>query len=280
MWLEWYLELVVLLQLVLAVPTAAYRSGKKSKFLAAYPIVFKFLLFWWCVFVFIVMGVYIIDHLMFRKFGPAKVVWCVEHRFKGGPSGGREAYWAQLADPTTWTMSHPVLQSADIRMVQCSSADKAQPDAQPEAQPEAQPQPGADGAPPETQLRPVPLAPLGAGLGLILRHKEGSGPRSGSFFCTRACEQLEAPAEGPWSMVMRTVEVGAGYPFQAGTEATEVTMHPPAEDGSVRCTMSGSAEVNSRIFRWWNSLEPASRLGAVAMFEAIEAEMLAAKKKD
>ena len=27
----------------------------------------------WCVFVFGVMGVYITDHLLFKKFGPAKV---------------------------------------------------------------------------------------------------------------------------------------------------------------------------------------------------------------
>merc|ERR1719210_1562695 len=113
-----------------------------------------------------------------------------------------------------------------------------------------------------------------------MRHKENAEPHPGAFFCTRECIQLEQPSEGLWELGFQTVEVGSGYPYSAGSEKTLIEMHPPAEDGSVRCVMSGFSEVNSRVFRWWSALEPMTRSGATAMLQAIEDEMLAGKKKD
>merc|ERR1719203_940412 len=81
---------------------------------------FKFLLFWWCVCVFAIMGVYILDNLMTRKFGSAKVNWSIDYTFKGG-STSRQQFWAQLVDPSAWSMKHPMLQTADIRMVDCNA---------------------------------------------------------------------------------------------------------------------------------------------------------------
>lgn len=278
---------------------AAYGSGKKSKFLAAYPILFKFFLFWWCIFVFVVMGIYILDHLMFRRFGPAKVAFSAERIFKSSPSGGREAFWAQLADPTAWSMNHPVLQTADIRMVRCGgrngdsagaggtangdadSDTKAAAGESSDTETTARTEADSEGPAPSTKLQPISLQPLSVGLGFILRHKESDGgPRAGSFFCTRECTTLDKPAEGTWRMIMRTVEVGNGYPFNPETEETEVEMDAPGEDGSVRCVVTGFAAVNSRIFRWWNGLELNARLGAETLLEAVESEVLSAKKKD
>lgn len=278
---------------------AAYGSGKKSKFLAAYPMIFKFLLFWWCIFVFMVMGIYILDHLMFRRFGPAKVAFTVEHIFKSSPNGGREVFWKQLADPTAWSINHPVLQSADIRMVRCDAVGKDDSAAAGATNGDSTNGTGAaaegaaegaeaaaavddNGLPaPSTKLQPINLKPLAVGLGFILRHKESDGgPRAGTFFCTRECTKMDMPTEGAWRMVMRTVEVGNGYPFNEDTEETELEMDPPAEDGSVRCVITGFAAVNSRIFRWWNSLEVNSRHSAVTMLESIESEVLSSKKKD
>lgn len=290
------LLLRVLCFLVLILPVLAYGEGKKkSKFLAAYPSVFKFLLFWWCIFVFAVMGVYILDHLLFRYYGPAKVIWDVEHIFKG--SGSREDYWRQFADPSTWSPQHPVLQSADVRMVKCCAADseeglQAAADAAAAAAAAAGDEVAevdeiaealkadAGEAAEARHLQPVAHGPLGPGLGLILRHKAGTGPREGSFFCSRECTKLEAPEGEPWRMVMRTLEGGAGYPFLPNTEETEIVMMPPAEDGSVHCRMTGMACVTSRGFRWWTNLQPLSRQGAEAMLKAIGEEVENPKKKD
>mmetsp|Transcript_22212 Transcript_22212/g.62235 ORF Transcript_22212/g.62235 Transcript_22212/m.62235 type:complete len:321 (-) Transcript_22212:77-1039(-) len=297
------LLLACLLASLVSPALAAYGKGKKSKFMSAYPILFKFVLFWWCVFVFVVMGFYVADNLMWRKFGPAKVAWSVERTFKAAPDGGRAAFWAQLVDPTKWSMSHPVLQSADIRMVECtkpeaekndtgskdetskeSAGDKAAAEAAEPAEPAKSPNATeADEGlvAPSAALRPVELRPLEAGLGFILRHKQSlGGPRAGSFFCARECTKLETPADGTWRMFMRTVEVGNGYPFEPDSEESEVELAPPAEDGSVRCTINGFAAVNSRLFRWWNGLEPNSRAGSEAMLEAIENEVLSAKKNE
>lgn len=282
------LLLLVALLLSLAPPVlAAYGSGKKSKFMAAYPAIFKFCLFWWCVFVFVVMFFYISDHLLWRKFGAAKVAWSAERAFKAA-SGGREEYWAQLVDPTRWAPNHPVLQSADIRMVRCGDddADKSRGGSEDAKDDEPLPNPHATVADeglavPSAKLRPVELQPLAVGLGFILRHKPAEvGPRTGSFFCTRKCTLLETPTEGKWRMVMRTIEAGNGYPFQPDSEVAEVEMDPPAEDGSVRCAITGSAETNSRIFRWWNGLEPNSRAASEDMLEVIENLVLHAKKRD
>lgn len=254
-------RLLIMLILVFVMPVIA-AEGKKSKFLAAYPSVFKFVLFWWCVFVFAVMGVYILDHVLFRLYGPAKVFWDVEHVFTG--SASREQYWKQLSDPSSWSTKHPVLQSADVRMMQCAAAEEME----------------ADSAEPLRHLRPVPLGPLKPGFGLILRYKAGSGPREGSFFCTRECVKLEVAEGEPWRLTMRTMEAGAGYPFLPNTEVSEVEMLPPSEDGSVRCKMTGLAFVTSRAFRWWTKLQPLAQLGAEDMLRSIGEEVTAPKKRD
>mmetsp|Transcript_93397 Transcript_93397/g.268943 ORF Transcript_93397/g.268943 Transcript_93397/m.268943 type:complete len:289 (-) Transcript_93397:77-943(-) len=270
---------------LLAVPALGaygYGSGKKSKFLEAYPMIFKFFLFWWCVIVFIVMGVYILDFLMSKRYGSAKVEFVVEHKFKPGIAGGRKALWEQLADPTKWSPRHPVIASADLRMVRCTAAEEsANGDGKTEP---PKPQPNAalgDEATPSTRLEPVELRPLQEGLGFILRHKsDDPGPRAGTFYCTRECTKLEQPSEGLWRLGMRTVEVGNGYQFDADSEESEVQLHPPAKDGSMLCVVCGTARCRSRLFRWWNQLQANSRVGAEAMLQAIEDELLASKKND
>lgn len=272
-------RMLLLLLFSLALPAAAAygKGGKKSQFLAAYPMIFKFCLFWWCVFVFAVMGIYILDHLLFRFYGPAKVVWKVDHVFKG--SADREAFWRQFVDPSQWSPKHPVLQSADIRMVECSAAEE-----QKEAQDDAKDDADADKVDPDEgltrKLRPVGFGPMKPGLGMILRHKADAGARAGSFFCSRECILLEAPDDGPWRMVMRTLEAGPGYPFLANTEQTEVQMLPADKDGSVHCSMRGTAHLTSRFFRWWTKLQSQSVQGALAMLQAVEAEVSAPKKSD
>merc|ERR1719188_773127 len=175
-------------------------------------------------------------------------------------------------------MHHPVLQSADVRMVKCAEllkgangaaaapAGSADTSEAKEEKEEEEEEPKLLEASPS--LEKVSLGPIESGLGLVLRHKDGAGPLSGAFFCTRACSLLEKPEEGAWRFVMDTVEVGAGYPFAAGSEQTELEMWPASEDGSVRCSMSGRASVNSRFFRWWSNLQGSSASGALAMLEA------------
>jgi len=289
---------------------AAYGSGSKGKFMSAYPAIFKFVLFWWCVFVFVVMGFYIADHLLWRKFGPAKVTWKAERVLKAAPAGGRQAYWQQLVDPTRWTDEHPVIQSADIRMVKCdedeakevaagATGEESKDDSKEERKEEdskekeeavattktsKQQTAGENGDTilPSNKAKPVGLQRLKVGYGFILRHKmDAGGPRAGSFFCTRKCTVLEEPADGTWRMVMRTVETGNGYPFEEDSEESEVLLEVPHEEnGSVKCTISGSASVTSRLFRWWNGLEPNSRAASESMLEAIETIVLATKKKE
>eukprot|EP00930_Biecheleria_cincta_P044090 TRINITY_DN30251_c0_g2_i1.p1 TRINITY_DN30251_c0_g2~~TRINITY_DN30251_c0_g2_i1.p1 ORF type:complete len:306 (-),score=34.07 TRINITY_DN30251_c0_g2_i1:317-1177(-) len=263
--------LVMSLLLQLALPTLAYEGQKRAKFLAAYPTIFKFCLFWWCVFVFFIMAIYIADHLMFKKFGPARVTWKAERLFRG--PAPREKYWAQLADPSKWSSQHLVLQSADLSMVNCKSGDvsASAPDESAEDIDEASAFAQVE---PEDRLQAVELGPLKPGLGMILRHKADSGPRAGSFFCTREVTNLEQDAsDGPWLLVMKTVEAGAGYPFLPNTEISEVEMFPAAEDGTIRCKMVGTADVNSRVFRWWTSLQKTSQEAAFALLESIDNEV-------
>mmetsp|Transcript_90747 Transcript_90747/g.194634 ORF Transcript_90747/g.194634 Transcript_90747/m.194634 type:complete len:277 (-) Transcript_90747:50-880(-) len=265
--------LVALLFLCLVLPTLAYGGKKKSKFLAAYPSLFKFFLFWWCIFVFGVMTVYIIDTLLYKYRGPAHVDFSIEHVFRGVDS--RQVYWAQFVDPTTWDVAkHPVLQSADVRTVR---VDTEVPPAEPLADAAA-----ASGAHASKRVTPLPegLVALKPGLGLILRHKEGSGVRTGTLFCTRECTQMETPEDGPWRLVMRTIEVGAGYPFMPDTEESELQLWAPEKDGTMRCSMVGFAAVNSRFFRWWTGIRRASVAGAVAMMEGIEEVVQASKKTE
>eukprot|EP00440_Ansanella_granifera_P061083 gb/GFBE01066213.1/.p1 GENE.gb/GFBE01066213.1/~~gb/GFBE01066213.1/.p1 ORF type:complete len:293 (+),score=78.75 gb/GFBE01066213.1/:1-879(+) len=273
--------LVLLLLLSYALPAVAYGSGKKkSKFLAAYPMVFKFLLFWWCVFVFAVMFVYIVDHLFYRRYGPAKVTWNVEHTFRGGT---REQYWAQLADPSKWSEAHPVVQTADVDMVSWAKGEEAK-DAVDVTEGKDEKNESTEnldplGLPkdPKAKLDSVPLGPLKTGLGMVLRHKADSGPRGGSFFCLRECKQVEEPSEGPYLLIMKTVEAGVGFPFLDNSEVSEVELFPAAEDGSIRCKMVGTAEVTSRIFRWWAGLQKNSTEAAVGFLESIAYEVSAPK---
>ncbi|CAJ1334585.1 unnamed protein product [Effrenium voratum] len=213
------------------VSSAAYGGEKKSKFLAAYPMVFKFLLFWWCVFVFAVMTVYIADHLLYRKFGPAKVAWRAEHIFRGV---SRDDLWAQLADPSKWSCDHPVLQTADVSLVsdiaepkktdEDSTSDKVDEEVVSDKSAEERPFEN-----PKKQFETRKLGQLKKGHGMILRHKAESGPQAGTFFCVRECSQIEEPADGPYLLVMRTVEAGLGYPFLENTEVSEVEIFPAEE---------------------------------------------------
>lgn len=270
--------LIALLFLLQLSSAAAYGGKKKSKFLEAYPMVFKFLLFWWCVFVFAVMTVYIIDHLMYKKFGPAKVVWRAERFFKGV---SREELWAQLADPSKWSKDHPVLQTADISLVSNMHDPPTTPDkeaneaeeiskAKEESHENSDPHFGENAfETPKKRCEPIELGPLRKGHGMLLRHKADSGPQAGRVFCLRECSQIEEPVEGPFLLVMRTIEGGLGYPFLENTEISEVEMFP-SEDGTVRCKMTGMADVTSRIFRWWAGLQKDSQASAVAFLESLD----------
>ncbi|CAE7603028.1 fbxl-1 [Symbiodinium sp. KB8] len=231
--------------------------------------VFKFCLFWWCVFVFAVMAVYIADHLLYRKFGAAKVVWKAEHFFKGA---SREEFWAQFADPSRWSPEHPVFQTADVSMIRCESKELQEEDAAPS-------QDEAPFANPRKKCEAVKLGALKVGLGMVLRHKADSA-NAGSFFCTRECTELEEPLEGSFRLVMQTVEAGLGYPFMEDSEISEVEIFPPSADGTIRCKMIGVAEVTSRIFRWWSGLQRDSQEAAIAFLQSIENEaFLAAAEK-
>lgn len=272
------------MRLLLLAASALPALAKKSKaddILKHYPAAFKFCMFWWCIIVFIVMGVYILDHLLYRKFGPARIDWKIEHVFRDAAE--RETYWAQLVDLSQWSHRHPVRQSADVRMVDCAKLLKAVAEGSGGAKQEA---PAEDDDEPQIyesspDLKDVPPGPLKPGFGLVMRHKDGAGKLAGAFFCTRACSSLAKPSEGAWRCVMETVEVGAGYPFAAGSEVTELELWPANdEDGSVRCSMTGVASVNSRFFRWWSDVQAASAAGALGMLEAIGAEIQAAKKKE
>eukprot|EP00928_Gymnodinium_smaydae_P026035 TRINITY_DN20554_c0_g2_i1.p1 TRINITY_DN20554_c0_g2~~TRINITY_DN20554_c0_g2_i1.p1 ORF type:complete len:326 (-),score=73.45 TRINITY_DN20554_c0_g2_i1:1088-1921(-) len=253
---------------------AGRRKDVSETFLEAYPAIFKFCLFWWCVFVVAVMAVYISDHLFTKYFGPARVDYSVSLELRG--SSDREAYWAQLVDPSKWSPSHPVLASANVRMVECTAKGK---DAAKGAAKEEPAEGEEEG--PSKALRPVALGPLRVGLGLTLRHKDNAGDaRAGSFFCTRECTVLEKPKDGPWRLEMRTIEVGAGYPYLRDTEESVVEVWPASEDGSVRCELSGGAATSSRVFRWWSGLQRATIASAEGLLLAIDEELGKAKKKD
>jgi len=344
-----------LLGLLLAqclLPALAIGTGKKNKMFAAYPTIFKFFMFWWCLFVGCVMVVYVLDHLLGKYRGPARVDYTVEHTFRS--VADREVYWAQLVDPSQWKPSHPVLESADIRMVECGHADeqngheeaaKAEREAEEDGQEDFSQYPNgmtwnefqsayaesktgpttsrergdawtkykekqatevdaagdtvsaaaasteaatssssssSNGSEDSIQMtvRPVPLGCLKPGLGMILRYKEGNW-RAGLHFCTRECTAVETPGpKEPWRIMMRTVDVGGGYPYLKASEEVMVELHPPSEDGSMLCALVGRAACQSRFFRWWSSLQKNSELGAAAYLEALGQEVGRAKKSD
>jgi len=273
---------VVLLMLTL--PSMAHGFvGKKTtdmKLLEAFPDFFKFVMFWWCVLVFGVMSVFILDQLMFKYRGPATISWSTSFVFDGRAS--REAYWAQFVDPSAWKATHPILESADVRMVDFKTGDGNAAVVATERKENEEIQDEVSGAldeaalEPSARLKPVELKSFVPGLGLILRHKSGNDlphglAREGLFFCSRECTALETPKDKPWRFEMKTVEAGAGHAFVPGTEVVAVLLHPTAEDGTIVCEMSGRGSLTSRVWRWWMGLEKLSVEGAQVMLEAISA---------
>lgn len=280
------LWLVVLQQLM--VPALAAKVTKKEKFLAAYPVLFKFCLFWWCVIVFAIMSVYIIDHLLTKYYGPAKVDVSVERRLI--TVAGREAYWAQLVDPTVWSKeTHPVMQSAAVNMVKvvapAPESDAVVDNVASSGGSSSSGTPTPDGPlywednQPKAKTEPVKWGPLQPGLALMLRHKEGD-ERAGNFFCTRECIELETPKAGPWRLKMRTVDVGGGYPFVPKSEESVVEVWAPEDDGGLKIKLRVTAGCSSRFFRWWSGLQKGSEEGADALLVGIVEEVERSKKKD
>jgi len=253
---------------------AMAEEKKKKKFMANYSGIFKMALFWWTIVVFVVMGVYILDTLLTRWFGPARVDWAVEHTFPKAVAG-RESYWAQLADPSKWSATHPVMQGADISMVELEPEENRQALSEEDMQKRA----GEYQPEPRLTSTAVALQAMKPGLGLLLRHKKDASDRAGSFFCIRECTKVETEGD-VWRLITHTVDVGGGYPFHEGSEVTELQMWPPTADGLVACKMTSCATVSSRFFRWWTGLLSASRSSGEAVFEAIEREVKTVGKKD
>lgn len=303
------MTLALLLLVTLVVPaTAAYGKGGKGNFLKAYPGFFKFLLFWWCVLMFIVMGILVGDHVLFLRKGPCWVHWYADYVFKGGE---REEYWKQFVDPSSWSWTHPVLMSADIKLVETLSEpdpaavaaaaakngtkeeggeedEEEEETTDPSAEVPAQSSDDLSEAR-KARIRPVPLGPMRPGLALVLRHKsstplpikhDADPETAGKFFCMRECVESEKPADGCWRFVMRTIDVGVGYPFLPGTEEVEVVLHPSGDDGSIRCEMNCKAALQSRLFAWWNNVKRNSTAGCGAMLGAIASEVEGSKKRD
>lgn len=260
------------------------------KILEAYPVIIKFVMFWWCVAVFGIMSVFILDHFVTKLRGPAAISWSTKFVFDGRAS--REAYWSEFANPGAWSTSHPIVATADVRMVQVSSASDGSTSAPAassapvasgtDQEAESESLNADDGEPPEPseRLKPIDMKPLAPGLGMIMRHKSGSGPREGLFFCARECTSLETPEAGPWHIQTRTIEVGAGYPFLVDSEVSDVILQPPGENGSIACEMRGTGAVTSRLWCWWMCLEKVSIEAAEAMMQSINDELGRSKKDD
>lgn len=291
--------------MTLVVPTSA-AYGKKGNFLAAYPMLFKFLLFWWCVLMSIVMAIFVGDHVLWMWKGPKWVHWYADHVFKGGE---REDYWKQFVDPSTWAWSHPVLMAADVKVVELLPApamekqpteaennedgkeDGKEPASEPtSAEMKAQ---ATEELSPErkARMKTLKLGPVKEGHAFLLRHKsavplpmkhghEVDPETAGKFYCMRECTVAEKPADGAWRFVMRTLDTGLGYPFVPGTEEVEVLLDPPSQDGSIRCEMNCKAAMQSRLSSWWNSVQKNSTAANAQMLAAIAGEVEGAKKQD
>eukprot|EP00746_Dinoflagellata_sp_MGD_P002205 gnl/MRDRNA2_/MRDRNA2_104264_c0_seq1.p1 gnl/MRDRNA2_/MRDRNA2_104264_c0~~gnl/MRDRNA2_/MRDRNA2_104264_c0_seq1.p1 ORF type:complete len:265 (+),score=58.94 gnl/MRDRNA2_/MRDRNA2_104264_c0_seq1:58-852(+) len=238
----------VLVLILFAVAADAYgEPGKKKKpFMPHVPMMWKFGLFWWCAFVFVVMVIYIIDALLLKYMGPKALSWSVDHELSGGVD--REAFWAQLADPSAWAPTHPVASSAVISMVQDVPEDESY-----------------------TGLKSVDLCALKEGLSIVMRHKSDAGPRSSELFCTRRCVGLEKPKEGTWKLSLKTTQVGAGYPYVEGSEETVLSLQ--SKDGKLRCSMETKCLVESRLRSWWRNLPRQGRNAALEMFQMLEANL-------
>jgi len=277
------MHFVALLVFGLMSPGFAERKWvPKQSFLDDYPKYFAILIFFWCVFVFIGTMVFIFDHGLLKYFGPKHVYWDAVYSFNRAV--GHAECWKQFVDPAAWKASHPILQTADVRMVRClPPADEsfASGVTEPAAETETAAQDGDDGPEePTTRVEPMPLGPFQPGLGLILLHKTDSDG-IGKFYCLRECTVLETPADGPWRCVMRTVEGGAAHLYLPGTEETEIELWPPdQEDSSIHCRFSGRGSIASRVHWWWSGSMRKSVLSAVGFLEALSAHMSDAKKND
>jgi len=279
--LRWLLPLLYCLCLCLATAAETEEGAeqppkKKSKFLASMPMFVKFSLFWWCVFVMLVMLGFIADRLAWRFYGPKRLYWNIERTFSGVP--GLEACWVQFADPSRWSEEHPVAASADVSMVKGpATVEVAAGDEQPTTVLgfDVSPNPG-DATEAESQSKDrfekVPMGPLQEGLGLRLWHKKGRGPLEGKLYCTRICTELNTPADGPWRMTMKTVEVGPAHMCIPGSEVIEVELATTSKAGDVHCMMQGCGDVGSRFFAWWKGIARQMHEGGEAMLDGVVEE--------
>merc|ERR1719198_2824775 len=130
---------------------------------------------------------------------------------------------------------------------------------------------------PAIQLEPVAIQPLAKGLSLRMHHK-ATGGESGVLFATRECIQIGTPREGIWHFEMQTIEVGPGHAFLEGSECSRVELWQPEDDGKVKCCMSGSAQVSSRIYCWWSGLVRSCEQSAEQMLRSIDEDASKPKK--
>lgn len=258
---------------------AAAEEKKKSKFLEPFPMIVKAGLFWWCIFVFVVVAYFIVEVLWVRYKGTAVVQWGLTFDFDG--TATRKVYWEQFVEPSKWSQSHPVVQSAVISMVQnvlAENSGQREKDGEEAAKVTCETNPNEEQtSDPLLGLKVVPFGPMAVNRGLTLRVRNGD--MEGSFFCARLCTEISTPDEGPWTYTMKTVSTGPAYPYLSGTETSTMKMWPE-EGGKVHCEWEGRAEVASRFYRWWQGLDNAAHEGAKAVMEAINDEVRRSKKHD
>ena len=95
---------------------------KKTKFLAAVPMILKFFMFWWCVLLFIGACLVILDHIFLRFISHGHpVFWTAKHEFNlketAIPSlaAYRDELWSMLVEVPRWNQNtHPTLLQAEI----------------------------------------------------------------------------------------------------------------------------------------------------------------------
>merc|ERR1712224_688177 len=100
--------------------------------------------------------------------------------------GERETYWKQFVDPSMWSPTHPILNTANVRMVEVTDKTAV---------------PLADGvnvnesefADISTVVTPIDFQCLKPGLGLVLHHKNADpyGRPAGGFYCMRKCVRAD-----------------------------------------------------------------------------------------
>jgi len=193
-------------------------------------------LFWWCIFVFVVVAYFIVEVLWVRYKGTAVVQWGLTFDFDG--TATRKVYWEQFVEPSKWSQSHPVVQSAVISMVQNVLAENSgqhEKDGEEAAKVTCETNPNEEQtSDPLLGLKVVPFGPMAVNRGLTLRVRNGD--MEGSFFCARLCTEISTPDEGPWTYTMKTVSTGPAYPYLSGTETSTMKM---CLRKVARCTASG-----------------------------------------